>query len=224
MAQEFLQTESRLLQAPVISFRNQRGLVNLDIYASSKFCAEANGAPQRGKMPARDSATWDLKKVTSDKLATFFRLGTHGGEFLLMYLAQKDFKTYPDQKSKDKAVNISRDWTAMVKRFAQGFHDSLRNDYGFKLPNSRTPMRLECDPRLHGVALRRELNGCFKVLEANIPSNSVLVVCLDSKDVSVYSDVKWWGDCRAGIKTICVSPEAVIKGAGNDRNLFGNLA
>ena len=34
---------------------------------------------------------------------------------------------------------------------------------------------------------------------------TLLLVMVTSKDTSIYSDVKWWGDCKKGVPTICVT-------------------
>lgn len=40
--------------------------------------------------------------------------------------------------------------------------------------------------------------------EINSSSAPVLII-LPSKMISLYSDVKWWGDCVAGVPTICIT-------------------
>lgn len=50
---------------------------------------------------------------------------------------------------------------------------------------------------------------------------SLILVFLPDHSAEVYSDVKWWADCQAGVPTVCIGPKAANR--SRDRALLGNL-
>lgn len=49
--------------------------------------------------------------------------------------------------------------------------------------------------------LKRELDLAWNKLK--IPS--VIIVQLPYKDLTIYADLKWWGDCDKGVATSCIT-------------------
>lgn len=58
----------------------------------------------------------------------------------------------------------------------------------------------------------------------NVPNNTIPItlVVLPDKSPKIFSDLKWWGDCHAGIPTICLVNDNQVNMAAI-RNIAGNL-
>ncbi|KAG4434827.1 hypothetical protein IFR05_009698 [Cadophora sp. M221] len=74
------------------------------------------------------------------------------------------------------------------------------------------------------AAMCRNLSNAKNTWRNTDFRKTIVLVGLSDKDASIYSDVKWWSDCIAGIRTLCFSPASGEKGSKNNRNFFGNIA
>jgi hypothetical protein len=55
---------------------------------------------------------------------------------------------------------------------------------------------------------------------------SLIIAILPSKDAAQYAYLKWWGDCRIGVPTICVTRGAIrdnFNANSINNNFLGNL-
>jgi len=75
---------------------------------------------------------------------------------------------------------------------------------------------------------RNALSAALDLEWANLGRPRLVLIVLESKDTRLYSDVKWWGDCHAGVPTICVTYQTMsMRNRHNpsqtDQNMLGNL-
>lgn len=66
------------------------------------------------------------------------------------------------------------------------------------------------------------LDNGFKKLKSTSESDPPLIVVIiqETDHQSIYSHIKWWGDCCEGIPTICIQEKKLIK---RDGKTSGNL-
>ena len=70
----------------------------------------------------------------------------------------------------------------------------------------------------------RELEGqltAFRKRGADI--NGLLIILPAENANSLYSEIKWWGDCSAGIPTTCITDVKLLKAGRGDEGLCQNL-
>lgn len=212
----------RFLSTPSISFTKGNQPKEFDIYGASKYKKEFETGRQLGNRPARDSASWDLKAVSFDKETTFFKVGAYSTTLHIWYLEAPNNYTAPkDRQGYDTHCRkVKQD----VQTFSQNFAHAL-SSYGFKSLVLGDVIKVVVNPRLRGEQKRAAL--CAELTKAMGSKNlkqTVLLIALNSKDSAAYSDIKWWGDCLEGVRTLCISPETLGKGVKNNLNCFGNLA
>lgn len=78
-----------------------------------------------------------------------------------------------------------------------------------------------------GDALTAAVMAMQKEAEIGSKRPTLIVVLLPNKrlkELQTYADVKWWGDCIAGIPTVCISSDGVGKVLGRSQKALGNIA
>ncbi|KAF7911733.1 uncharacterized protein EAE98_011848 [Botrytis deweyae] len=136
-------------------------------------------------------------------------------------------------------INLTQHRNAVT--FIETLMGQLRN-YGFSAQTySMAPAIIDAGLNAMTSQLRRAsvttiLNAVVTRWEQqfNLTGIPLIIVLLPNSKKSnprLYSDVKWWGDCVRGIPTVCISEDAIRKGAKKqggdikiDFNLMANIA
>ncbi|TGO08682.1 hypothetical protein BTUL_0196g00060 [Botrytis tulipae] len=111
--------------------------------------------------------------------------------------------------------NASED---QVRKFAQDLGRKIR-DYGVTF-TGRENISNASFSRIR-VTFCNELNAALAVLRSENRGRNprLLLVVVPDKDIRTYANIKWWGDCVAGIPTICITRGVLTKGE-RIRNVF----
>ena len=196
----------------------QRIPFDLNIIQESKWNKERVMSRPLGKRWALDTASWDLRKITGNKDITFSRVGRHSNTIYLLHFNNP-------RHSKDERRDIKNNAVALARNLG----DELRK-YGFNITGAPKCADVTFDPQAQGSSQTKRNNLCMALSSAIARwggadlSGTVVLVGLSDTDAATYADVKWWGDCRAGVRTLCFSPASGEKGRKKDLNFCGNLA
>jgi hypothetical protein len=215
--ESLLKIYSRNLPTPEISFWDSRKRAE---FSNNKRWIDRNGE----KKEPRDTASWDLKCVSTDQHKTFLDVAKHPEQLLVINVCNSTENKYLIAKSD------------AVTKFVKNLVNCLR-DYGIRLSphNSYSIRNIRTIGSQQNQTLEMKrtqfcanLNAAWNAL---CPPNSqaaaapkLAVIALAGADAGVYADVRWWADCVVGIPCICISPGGIEKGAKLDRAMLGNVA
>lgn len=78
------------------------------------------------------------------------------------------------------------------------------------------------------IRRRRQFGDSLTTMHNHFNRPPIVLVALASEDANVFSDVKYWADCLAGVKTVCIRPKAVrqdlkARSKNGDGRLLGNV-
>jgi hypothetical protein len=200
--ENFVQVTAHFLGAPCIKFRNSNSEWTLDIHGESKYRAQLTTGPplddsRNPKRNAVDSASWNPSKIC---------VGLPNRSLIIV------------------RKNGGQDWHTL-DNFTQIFANELHN-YGFA--HAKKPNVKDVDAVLKSDAHTSILRRARRVKRPNqayasLSKPTLLITLLPGKDAIPYSEVKWWSDCKAGISTVCVGLDALIKAARRDYGIWGSL-
>ncbi|ESZ93179.1 hypothetical protein SBOR_6458 [Sclerotinia borealis F-4128] len=153
------------------------------------------------------TASWNLVGVKG------FNVGEKYPELKIVHVTANDFIA-PDSPKNEQVLSFAKALAVKLKDHGlgtQAFNGKL-------VPTVAWPTN-DKNKTYDSVQRRSAFNILLdKCVGKSLPS--LLIVVLPSKDATIYSDVKWWGDCHAGIATVCVGPPAVkFQSAGLLSNL-----
>jgi len=59
---------------------------------------------------------------------------------------------------------------------------------------------------------------------ANPDHVRLVIVALTSKNADTYANVKWWGDCRRGVRTLCITRNSLVDNFNMSNNVATNAS
>ncbi|TEY53574.1 hypothetical protein BOTCAL_0244g00010 [Botryotinia calthae] len=112
--------------------------------------------------------------------------------------------------------------TEQVEKFAEDLRNTIKK-YGITLTKKAIISDAVFSPTRSLFC--NGLNAALTVLrEKNHHKNPrLLLVVVPDKHIQTYSDIKWWGDCIAGIPTICITSGVLNKGRSIDGKFFRDV-
>lgn len=111
---------------------------------------------------------------------------------------------------------------SQVRKFAQDLRRKI-GDYGVTFTGGESIF--------NAAFSRNRLNFCTALNTAleflrskNRGRNPrLLLVVVPKKDISTYANIKWWGDCVAGIPTICITRKVLTKGKEDNHRIQSDI-
>ncbi|TGO47378.1 hypothetical protein BCON_0280g00050 [Botryotinia convoluta] len=98
-----------------------------------------------------------------------------------------------------------------VEKFAQDLRKKIR-DYGVTFTGNESISDAAFSPNRLPFCIG--LDAALTALRARNGSRNprLLLVVVPDKNIRTYANIKWWGDCVAGIPTICITRGVLTKG------------
>ncbi|KAF7897184.1 hypothetical protein EAF00_005412 [Botryotinia globosa] len=108
----------------------------------------------------------------------------------------------------DSGKNVSQD---QVRKFAQDLSRKI-GDYGVTFTGRENISNATSSPNRMTFCFR--LDAALAILRSQNGGRNprLLLVVVPDKDIRTYANIKWWGDCFAGIPTICITRGVLTKG------------
>lgn len=219
----------RILEPPILEMGGDNNSIKL-------------GGPFDGPKP-KSRASWNLDEVSDEAGYRFYNTKTKYPVLFVLSISP-DFPIPDKRNQKGKWTsntdNFKKYLTAALKRF--GLETAMHLETSLTLRS----LQVGNSPASRRSNVKGKLNTAFDDLwkqsrkaygedeEANgedgkAPYPDVVVVLLPNSKAGkpeLYSDIKWWSDCIAGIRTVCVSNDGVwtiIKYQGGNRMPLANL-
>ncbi|KAF7949123.1 hypothetical protein EAE96_008292 [Botrytis aclada] len=100
---------------------------------------------------------------------------------------------------------------AAVQKFARDLRDKIRG-YGISLKGNASISDAAYSP--NRLPFCFALNAALEAIRSRNGSINprLLLVVVPDKNIRTYANIKWWGDCIAGIPTICITTRVLTKG------------
>ncbi|TGO35544.1 hypothetical protein BHYA_0154g00060 [Botrytis hyacinthi] len=115
--------------------------------------------------------------------------------------------------------NASKD---QVRKFAQDLKRKI-GDYGVTITGSESISNAAFSR--NRVNFCTALDAALGVLRSKNRGRNprLLLVVVPDKDIRTYANIKWWGDCVAGIPTICITEEVLTKGKKSNHRIQSDI-